>query len=91
MHARTAHTVCTKKAFSRAPFRREPKKTMPFPCTYTHFCKENDTTQPNTDRLQTMPWAKRTLPWPIARRAWQYSKPLLDVQVGNRQENTFAL
>ena len=28
---------------------------------------------------------------PMVRRAWQYSKPPLDVQVGNRRENTFAL
>ena len=34
---------------------------------------------------------ERTLLWPIARHAWRYSKALLDVQVGNGRENTFAL
>ena len=40
------------RKFLRAPLRREPEKKWPFLCTYTHFSKENDTTQPNTDRFQ---------------------------------------
>ena len=37
---------------SAASARAEEK--CPFSCTYTHFCKENDIAQPNTDRVQRL-------------------------------------
>lgn len=69
------------------------KKKCRFTCTYAHFIKKmtqrNPT--PTNSQLQKDHGAERTLLWPIARRAWRYSKALRDVQVGNRRENTFAL
>ena len=82
-----------KESFSRAPLRREPRKNAVFHARTRIFIKKMTprSTQPNTDQLQKDHGPERTLLWPIARRAWRYSKALRDVQVGNRRENTFAL
>ena len=88
-----ARAPFAKKADSRAPLRREPRKNASFHAHTRIFIKKmtprNPT--PTESKDQAMGQRARTLLGPTARRAWRYSNALHDVQVGNRWENTFAL